>query len=102
MQPSSRRVGATRARSSASSKVSWPGLGRNITMRVTAFFGSLAEAVGNDLRFAARFFGLGFGIVVGLYSGAKERRKKGSAHLSDVAELGRSVLRPYDGEPTSR
>src|SRR5690349_517104 len=66
MQPSSRRVGPTSARSSASSRVSWPGLGRRITTSVTAFLGSFPEAVARDLCFGARLLGLRFGIVGGI------------------------------------
>jgi hypothetical protein len=68
----------------------------------------LAEAVGRDLRFAGRLFDLGFGIVAGLYSGAVEQEKrtlnagKGVGKLSDLAEMGRSVLRPYYVELTFR
>jgi hypothetical protein len=76
MQPSSRRVGLTSARTSASSRVSWPTLGRKITTRVTAFLGSLAEAVGRDLRFDGRLFDFGLGIVAGLYSAARGQRKR--------------------------
>jgi hypothetical protein len=102
MQPSSRRVGPTSARSSASSRVSWLGLGRKSTTKVTAFFGSLAGAVVCALRFGARFFDLRFGIVAGLYSGSEERRKRdpqrASGGLNDLAELGRSGAAPLPGQ----
>src|SRR5258708_26687448 len=67
MQPSSRRVGAMRARSSASRKDSWPGLARRITTRVTAFLGSLALAFARALLFGADFFALRFAMMAGLY-----------------------------------
>ncbi len=76
MHPSSRRVGPTKARSSASSSVSCPGLGRKTTTSVTEFFGSLAEAVARDLRFVARFLALRFGIVPGLYSKTQPREEQ--------------------------
>ena len=82
MHPSSRRVGPTKARSSASSRVSCPGLGRKSTTSVTAFFGSLAEAVGRGLRLVARFFRLGLGIVAGLYSKTQPSEEQDSAGLS--------------------
>src|SRR5215467_5802430 len=61
MQPSSLRVGAISARSSASSKNSWPSRGRRMTARVTASFGSLPLPADlaprlEGLRDAARFF----------------------------------------------
>src|SRR5580704_7703040 len=67
MQPSSLRVGPTRARSSASRSSSWPSRGRSWTMRVTASFGSLELVAFLDLRERAGFFFLlGFAIVGGI------------------------------------
>lgn len=53
-QPSSFRVGPTRARSSASSSISWPSRGRSWTTSVTASFGGL----GAPLRRAFRVLSL--------------------------------------------
>src|SRR5580704_11018927 len=67
MQPSSLRVGPTRARSSASRSISCPSRGRSWTTRVTASLGSLELLAGLDLRGRDElFFVLRFAIVGGI------------------------------------
>lgn len=46
---------------------SWPGLARRITVRVTAFLGSLVVALERDLRLAADFLAFFLAMVAGLY-----------------------------------
>src|SRR5690242_8502060 len=70
MQPSSFRVGPIKARSSASSRISWPSRGRRITINVTASLGSfpwdadfLRDFGLDDFRGFAFRFGMVAGIV---------------------------------------
>src|SRR5689334_7653056 len=69
MQPSSFLVGPTKARNSASSRISWPSRARRMTINVTASFGSFPpdDAFLRDFaRADFRGFALRFGIVAGI------------------------------------